>query len=591
MKIEDTKVSSRLILGFGLVLGFLALVLAFGIVNMQHIHQRMQQLVKFNVEETRFARVMYLTVTERALALRNVILLADDNGRQLEIERIKTQKSKYDEAASQLEALLKMDPDPTPVQLRLLSEIKAQAALAQPFIERASALALDKNSEDAYKVLRNEYRPLQKKWWDQINAFITDEEDQNRDVAAQAEEEYKHAKNMMLLFGALALLIGIAAAWLIIHSLLKQLGGEPRYAVQIAEKIAAGDLSMEIRLDHSNEHSLMFAMNAMRNGLSDIVGMVRIGTETIASASQQIATGNMDLSSRSEEQAGSLEETASSMEQLTSTVKQNAESARQANQLAQSASDVAVKGGAVVNEVVHTMGSINESSRKIVDIIAVIDGIAFQTNILALNAAVEAARAGEQGRGFAVVASEVRNLAQRSAEAAQEIKNLIDDSVNKVATGAKLVDQAGETMEEIVTSIQKVTGIMSEIMLATQEQTSGIEQINEAIVQMDDITQQNAALVEEAAAAASALQNQADNLSDLVSTFQLVGQQNTSTISESERLARRRTDQSKVVPLIKKTSQSERLVPSVKKIKRLANINTNTKTSSDVMSPDEWDEF
>ena len=591
MKIEDTKVSSRLILGFGLVLGFLALVLAFGIVNMQHIHQRMQQLVKFNVEETRLARVMYLTVTERALALRNVILLADDNGRQLEIERIKTQKSKYDEAASQLEALLKMDPDPTPVQLRLLSEIKAQAALAQPFIERASALALDKNSEDAYKVLRNEYRPLQKKWWDQINAFITDEEDQNRDAAAQAEEEYKHAKNMMLLFGALALLIGIAAAWLIIHSLLKQLGGEPRYAVQIAEKIAAGDLSMEIRLDHNNEHSLMFAMNAMRNGLSDIVGMVRIGTETIASASQQIATGNMDLSSRSEEQAGSLEETASSMEQLTSTVKQNAESARQANQLAQSASDVAVKGGAVVNEVVHTMGSINESSRKIVDIIAVIDGIAFQTNILALNAAVEAARAGEQGRGFAVVASEVRNLAQRSAEAAREIKNLIDDSVNKVATGAKLVDQAGETMEEIVTSIQKVTGIMSEIMLATQEQTSGIEQINEAIVQMDDVTQQNAALVEEAAAAASALQNQADNLSDLVSTFQLVGQQNTSTISESERLARRRTDQSKVVPLIKKTSQSERLVPSVKKIKRLANINSNTKTSSDVMSPDEWDEF
>ena len=586
MKIEDTKVSTRLISGFGLVLGFLALVLILGIINMQHLHQRMQQLVKFNVEETRLARVMYLAVTERALGLRNLILLTDDAERQLENERINVQGKIYAEAATQLDALLKIDPDPTDVQLRLLKEIKDVASTAEPYIAKALAFEMEKSNDEAYKILRNEYRPIQKKWWDQINAFINDEEDQNRAAAALAEEEYTSARNIILLFGALALVVGVTGAWLIVHSLLKQLGGEPRYAVQIAEKIAAGDLSMEIRVDHGDEHSLMFAMSAMRKGLSEIVGMVRTGTETIASASKQIASGNMDLSSRSEQQAGSLEETASSMEELTSTVKQNSESARQANQLARSASDVAVKGGAVVSEVVQTMGSINESSRKIVDIIAVIDGIAFQTNILALNAAVEAARAGEQGRGFAVVASEVRNLAQRSASAAREIKNLIDDSVNKVATGAKLVDQAGATMEEIVSSIHKVTGIMSEIMLATQEQTAGIEQINEAIVQMDDVTQQNAALVEEAAAAASALQNQADNLSELVSTFQLAGNHRSSAVSTSGSDAKRSSDAHKVIPLVKKAPQKEASSTPLKQIKRLA----NTKASANSVM-EEWDEF
>jgi methyl-accepting chemotaxis protein len=248
---------------------------------------------------------------------------------------------------------------------------------------------------------------------------------------------------------------------------------------------------------------------------------VRSGTDTIATASSQIAAGNHDLSSRTEEQASSLEETAASMEELTSTVKQNADNARQANQLAVSASSVAVKGGSVVAEVVGTMGAINASSRKIVDIIGVIDGIAFQTNILALNAAVEAARAGEQGRGFAVVAAEVRNLAQRSAAAAKEIKTLIDDSVSKVEEGSNQVAEAGKTMDEIVDSVKRVTDIMAEITAASQEQTSGIEQINQAITQMDQVTQQNAALVEEAAAAASSLQEQAANLSQVVSVFKM----------------------------------------------------------------------
>jgi methyl-accepting chemotaxis protein len=252
-----------------------------------------------------------------------------------------------------------------------------------------------------------------------------------------------------------------------------------------------------------------------------MVQQIRAGTDTIALASQEIASGNLDLSNRTEEQAGSLGRTASSMNQITATVKQNADNARQANGLAASASEVAIKGGDVVDEVVKTMSSINDSSRKIVDIIGVIDGIAFQTNILALNAAVEAARAGEQGRGFAVVASEVRNLAQRSAAAAREIKGLIDDSVQKVDTGSRLVDQAGTTMQEIVNSVKRVTDIMAEISHASQEQTAGIEQVNIAIGQMDQVTQQNAALVEQAAAAAASMQDESANLAQVVSRFKL----------------------------------------------------------------------
>jgi methyl-accepting chemotaxis protein len=288
--------------------------------------------------------------------------------------------------------------------------------------------------------------------------------------------------------------------------------------------VATGDLSARIDVHSTDETGqLLQALRDMNEALVNIVGEVRNGTETIASASHQIASGNADLSSRTEEQASSLEETASSMEELTSTVKQNADNARQANQFAVSASEVAEKGGAVMAEVVDTMGAINESARKIVDIIAVIDGIAFQTNILALNATVEAARAGEQGRGFAVVASEVRNLAQRSAAAAKEIKALIDNSVEKADAGSRLVDQAGTTMRDVVDSIRRVADIMGEISAASQEQTEGIGQVQLAISQMDQTTQQNAALVEEAAAASEQLREQAAKLSQTVSVFRLGG--------------------------------------------------------------------
>ncbi|MQA40402.1 methyl-accepting chemotaxis protein [Rugamonas aquatica] len=289
-----------------------------------------------------------------------------------------------------------------------------------------------------------------------------------------------------------------------------------------ARRIAKGELDVQLDIRNKDEIGLVLrALNGISNNLSGVVGQVRLGAEQIATASNEIAAGNLDLSSRTEEQASSLEETAASMEQLSSAVRQNADNAAQANQMALAASGIAAKGGEVVAQVVDTMGSINQSSRKIVDIISVIDGIAFQTNILALNAAVEAARAGEQGRGFAVVAQEVRNLAQRSATAAKEIKALIDDSVSKVDIGSKQVEQAGSTMQEVVVSVRRVTDIMAEISTASEEQRAGIGQVHEAIAQMDQVTQQNAALVEEAAAAAHALQDQAADLEQVVRIFKL----------------------------------------------------------------------
>jgi methyl-accepting chemotaxis protein len=321
---------------------------------------------------------------------------------------------------------------------------------------------------------------------------------------------------LMLVAGGVLLLIGAGAALLVTRSITEPLS----QATRAASAMAAGDLAVHIHADGSDEiGEMLTALHHMHANLSKAVGDVIGGTTNIAQASREIASGNADLSARTETQASSLEQTANSMEQLTSTVKQNADNARQANQLAVSASAIASQGGNVVSQVVETMGSIKESSRKIVDIIGVIDGIAFQTNILALNAAVEAARAGEQGRGFAVVAQEVRSLAQRSASAAKEIKTLIGDSVEKVDLGGKLVDDAGQTMELIVTSVRQVADIMGEITAATEEQSQGIQSVNQAISQMDEMTQQNAALVEEAAAAAESMQDQAGRLSQAVSQF------------------------------------------------------------------------
>jgi methyl-accepting chemotaxis protein-1 (serine sensor receptor) len=357
------------------------------------------------------------------------------------------------------------------------------------------------------------------------------------DVAKQeydaALARYERSRTLSIALIVSGVLGGAALAFFLIRGITGSIGE----ALRLARSVAEGDLTQDIRIDSNDEiGQLLEALRRMNSSLSGIVTQVRAGTDTIGTASGQIAAGNQDLSARTEQQASSLEETAASMEELTSAVKNNAENARQANTLAQTASGVAGRGGEVIRQVVGTMGEINESSRKIAEIIGVIDGIAFQTNILALNAAVEAARAGEQGRGFAVVASEVRNLAQRSATAAKEIKVLIEDSVRRVDTGGQLVEQAGATMREIVNSVQRVTDIMGEITSASAEQTAGIEQINVAVVQMDQVTQQNAALVEEAAAAAEAMQDQAQRLAEAVSVFR-IGQATTRLVGASQRRA------------------------------------------------------
>jgi methyl-accepting chemotaxis protein len=315
-----------------------------------------------------------------------------------------------------------------------------------------------------------------------------------------------------------ALFVG---SWLVIGMVWRQLGGEPEYARDVMQRMAQGDLSQDIEVSPGAGNSLLAAVREMNEGLQNIVANVRSGTDSITTASQEIAIGNQDLSVRTEKQAGSLEQTSSTMRTLTEAVRHSADAARQANQMAGSAAEVAQRGGAVVSQVVSTMDDINTSSKKISDIIGVIDGIAFQTNILALNAAVEAARAGEQGRGFAVVAGEVRSLAGRSAEAAKEIKALIGASVDRVESGSRLVQDAGKTMDEIVASVQRVTDIIGEITAASSEQSEGIGQVNDAITQIDQMTQQNAALVEEAAAAAGSLEQQAQGLQQAVAIFRL----------------------------------------------------------------------
>ncbi|QDZ26915.1 methyl-accepting chemotaxis protein [Noviherbaspirillum sp. UKPF54] len=396
--------------------------------------------------------------------------------------------------------------------------IAARKSFVEEGLKPAVAALREADVAKAGGIMRDKMNPQAQAISDAANSLVQYQLDMGKKDFEENEVRYRWVRNSCASGMLFSVLLGSVICIWLVRAIAKPMAD----AVKVARSVAAGDLTNKIEVTSGDETGqLLQALKEMNEALVRIVSEVRGGTETIATASSQIASGNMDLSARTETQASSLEETASSMEELTSTVKQNADSAVQANRLAMSASEVAVKGGAVVSQVVDTMGSINESAKKIVDIIGVIDSIAFQTNILALNAAVEAARAGEQGKGFAVVATEVRQLAQRSAAAAKEIKSLIDDSVEKVDTGAKLVDQAGATMQEIVDSVKRVTDIMGEISVASKEQTDGIEQVNQAIAQMDEVTQQNAALVEEAAAAAASLQEQAVNLSHVVSVFKL----------------------------------------------------------------------
>jgi len=375
------------------------------------------------------------------------------------------------------------------------------------------------DTAEGERLYRDVFDPAARAYQDKVKELLAQQRKSIDATAAGIDAAHARSVRLMVALGVLMLAIGAWAAWMISRSITRPLNR----ALGIANTVAEGDLTTQFNEDTTRDEigDLMIALRGMNDALRRVVSQVQSGTTAIAGASSEIASGNLDLSARTEQQASSLEETASSMEELTSTVRQNADNANQANQLALAASDVAARGGEIVGQVVQTMGSIEASSRKIVDIIGTIDGIAFQTNILALNAAVEAARAGEQGRGFAVVASEVRNLAQRSAGAAKEIKELIGNSVEQVNAGTALVHRAGTTMEEVVASVRRVTDIMGEITSASREQSTGIDQVNEAIAQMDQVTQQNAALVEQAAAAAASMQEQAGQLAQAASSFKL----------------------------------------------------------------------
>ena len=517
MNLSNMKVGMRLALGFALVLVLMVVLTVVGIVRTGQIQGRLDHVIGVSNVVTRLVVDMRNNVSERVTSLRTLTLMTDPADMEPELKRFKEQTAKYDALQAKLSEKFALEASAE--EKALLAQIKEAEGVAMPAIAKASELYLANNAMDATRVMVKEIRPAQKKWLEALDQLAAREDHQNAQTQLDASAQYDSARNIMLITLVVAVGLGVAAAYVITRGLLKQLGGEPGYTSKIATSIAEGDLSIAIDTKSSDKGSLLSEMKQMRNSLVDIVSQVRRGTHTITTASREIAAGNTDLSSRTELQASSLEKTASAMEELTSTVKQNADNARQANQLAATASENAVRGGEVVAQVVSTMGSINESARRISDIIGVIDGIAFQTNILALNAAVEAARAGEQGRGFAVVAGEVRNLAQRSAAAAKEIKDLIGDSVEKVATGSRLVDQAGRTMEEVVGSVKRVSDIIGEIAAASDEQSAGIEQVNQAITQMDQVTQQNAALVEQAAAAAEAMQDQAAGLAGLVGTF------------------------------------------------------------------------
>lgn len=497
---------------------FLLFLLALGaaLIGMESTRSRFEVFLDRDQALLEAANEMYTQGLQMGQALRNIVM--DPNNKNA-YKNLDNAATAFGEAHA---TGMRLSQDDETIQ-RMLKEVAAIRARQQPMQANIVTVA-ERDQTAAIALIAKDETPV----WRTMRGYLIDfVKLKNAEIDTKKAEMIAFTRQALAISLALAVMALVAGSvmmtWLT-RNVMRQLGGEPDYAVGIAHGIAGGDLSLTVAVAANDQSSLLYAMHTMRGQLDQTLAGIAQSANTINVASREIAAGNADLSARTESQAASLEETASSMEELTSTVRHNADHARQASQLALQTSDIAVKGGNVVAQVVDTMGEIKSSSRRVVDIIGVIDGIAFQTNLLALNAAVEAARAGEQGRGFAVVAAEVRSLAQRSAGAAREIKALIGASVDSIDAGSGLVDQAGQTMNEIQASVRQVTAIMQEIAAASQEQSAGIDQVNLAVTQMDEVTQQNAALVEQAAAAAQSMQDQATHLAQAVALFTLSGQ-------------------------------------------------------------------
>ena len=513
MNIKDAQISLKLGLSYGILVLLMILIGAFSWLKLSSIGTSFEAVTDNRLPKVVSVYEIRENINISARAMRNMLLWTDATQIEAEKSRITASQHQIDERLNKLVQTVVSGAGQQTldkvVQLR-----KPYDAAQSKFLE----LVAGGNKEEATRLLLTDVRNTQGAYFTATEDMLNFLRARMDESGTQAHAAIRDSQTGTFIFVVLAITLGCGMAFWVIRSITQPL----RQAVDVAREVAAGNLNSHIDASGTNETGqLLHALNEMQQSLAMVVTSVRGSAESVASASAEIAQGNNDLSARTEHQASALEQTAASMEELSSQVRQNADSARHANALASSASEVAVQGGAVVGRVVETMKEINASSRKISDIISVIDGIAFQTNILALNAAVEAARAGEQGRGFAVVASEVRSLAGRSADAAKEIKSLINASVERVEQGSVLVDQAGTTMTEVVNSIRRVTDIVGEISSASGEQSSGVAQIGEAITQMDQVTQQNAALVEQMAAAASSLKGQASDLVGTVSIFKV----------------------------------------------------------------------
>ena len=515
MALNHIRIKTKLMLGFICLAAVVLLVSGLALNSLSRANDRFSDYLEGANQRERLATAVRGAATRRAIAARNLVLVTQPHDRELEKAAVTQAQQDVDDAVKRLQNSVATG-DATPEDRTMVEKIAKVEEQYRVVAGAIVALELQGRRDDAVAKMNAECRPLLAQLLKTTNDFVEHEHDLAVARAKAAEEAYSSDKALMLITCLVAIGAATAMGWLLSNGVTRPLNR----AVKLAEAVAAGDLRTDIVVDRGDETGqLLTALKSMNDSLGSMVGQVRMAADSIAVASSQIATGNMDLSSRTEQQASALQQTAASMQEMTNTVQHNADSSRQASVLAASAADVAGRGGQVVERVVHTMGDISSSSHKIADIIGVIDGIAFQTNILALNAAVEAARAGEQGRGFAVVAGEVRTLAQRSAQAAKEIKQLIMDSNEKVEAGSRLVDEAGTTMTEIVTQVRRMNDLIAEVNASTTEQSVGIGQVNQAVNSLDHGTQQNAALVEESAAAAESLRQQAAALQSVISAF------------------------------------------------------------------------